>query len=71
MDENRDSCNHFSLNVQATIKYVVSSARLTFPNVGVDGFTGHDGKVMSDKKIFLSLIKGVRVNIEIFAAFLQ
>ena len=37
--------------------------------LGLMDLPDHDGKVMSDKKIFLSLLKGVRVEIEIFTAF--
>ena len=39
--------------------------------LGLMDLPDHDGKVMSDKKIFLSLLKGVRVEIEIFTAFFQ
>ena len=48
---NRDYCIHFWLNFQATSKFVIVSGRLILPKVGVDGLTGHDGKVTSDKKM--------------------
>ena len=48
-------------------KFLIVFFKLILGKVGVYGFTGHGGKVTSDKKM-TSLIKVIRVEIEIIAA---
>ena len=46
-----DHCRRFSVRIETTSKFLIVSVRLMLPKVGVDGLSGHDEKVTSDKII--------------------
>ena len=46
-----DHCKHFSVRFETTSKFLIVSVRLMLLKVGVDGLSGHDEKVTSDKRI--------------------
>ena len=50
-DGNRDYCSHFSVTFEATGKFLIAFVRLILGKVGVDGFTGHIGKVTTDMNL--------------------
>ena len=45
-----DHCRRFSVRIETASKFLIVSVRL-LPKVGVDGLSGHDEKVTSDKRI--------------------
>ena len=66
---NRDYCSNFSVIFETTSKFPIVFARLILGKVGVDRFTWPRRKSDGRKKsLFLSLIKGIRVEIEIIVA---
>ena len=44
----RDFCSHFSVILIIASKLLIVFVKLMLGKVGVDGITGHDGKLRSD-----------------------
>ena len=65
---NRDYCSHFSVIFETTTKFPIVFGRLILGKVGVEGFTCPRRESDGRKKSDFTLIKGIRVEIEIIVA---